>query len=203
MDIELGGFAEYLSDFDGTEEEFNAFNYCLACDYVSALYEENFEEVGEVDGGLFYTILEWYNYTPELNNKEEVEALYYGTYVTCKGRTIIDAVLDKRYSSLAYEYLNRTGENRVYSPKLVLTCLLVDEKYPIKILYESQEDLDEKLEELYSLIEEEYKSAKDKKEFLTRLHNNLHRIRIKTGVTLKPINDKYNWTKALINQEYK
>lgn len=198
MDIELGGFAEFLSDIDGTEEDFNAFNYCLAYDYVAALYEENFKVVGEVDGGLFSTILEWYNYTPELNNKEEVEALYKGTFITCNGRTIIDAALDKRYSSLAYEYLNRA-----YSPKLVLTCLLVDEEYPIKILYESQEDLDKKLEELYSLIEEEYESAKDKKEFLTRLHNNLPRIRINVGVTLKPINDKYNWTKALINKEYK
>ena len=34
---ELGGFAETKDAIDGTEEDLNAFNYCLACDYLDGI----------------------------------------------------------------------------------------------------------------------------------------------------------------------
>lgn len=199
MVIELGGFAEERSEIDGTEEEFNAFNYCLACDYIGALYNENFEEVGTIHF-IFDRILYWYNYTKGLNNDEEVESLKNGTFITCNNRTIIDAILDKRFASLAYAYLSG---RYVYSPKLVLAIILADAPYRANIPYKSQEDLDKKCDEFYNIIENEYYRAKDKKDFLMRLNKNVSRICIKKGAIVKPVTDEYNWSKALRNKQFK
>lgn len=44
--IELGGFSEYQEDIDGN---FEAFNRCLASDYLTAMISEDFLSLGELD----------------------------------------------------------------------------------------------------------------------------------------------------------
>lgn len=67
---ELGGFAEYEDDIDGTIEKFYAFNYCLAEEYANAMYREDFEELGTISLDLLYKICYWIDYDNKHENQE-------------------------------------------------------------------------------------------------------------------------------------
>lgn len=54
---ELGGFAIEPGDIDGTEDEFNAFNLCLAEEYFYAMKDEDFELLGDMDLDLVHKIV--------------------------------------------------------------------------------------------------------------------------------------------------
>jgi hypothetical protein len=198
---ELGGFAEYEEDIDGTEEEFNAFNYCMAQSYANAMYREDFEELGEFSPDLLENICRWLNYTEEMNNLDIVQEIKNGKLMTIKERTFIDAIYENKSSSLAETYLL----NGVYSPKLVLTIILSDEEdYEAYIIGNSQEDFDNKIKELYDFIEEEFNKCSDKKMFLNKIKENYNRIKVSNKYKSKPVStNTYNWAKKLkkINKE--
>ena len=116
--MELGGFADNLDDYN--ERELNAFNYCTAENYINAFYLEDFEAIGEIDSTFFRDICYWYDYQEGLNNKNVVEQLKNGTFKTFKNRTIIDAIYENKNACLAEIYV----QEKIYSPKLILICLL-------------------------------------------------------------------------------
>lgn len=91
MSLELGGFAEYPDVIDGSEEEFNAFNFCLAEEYFYAMCSEDFETIGEVDTSLIRNIIHWLNYDGIINKKmeEKVKKVETGLFLTDKNRTFI------------------------------------------------------------------------------------------------------------------
>ncbi len=88
--FELGGFAEDPDVIDGTQEEFNAFNWCLACDYYDAILGEDFEALGEelnhlgtwID--LIDNVCNWLNYDGEIGKdiKDDLNKLLDGTIIT-------------------------------------------------------------------------------------------------------------------------
>ena len=196
---ELGGFAEYIGDIDGDEAEFNAFNYCLAEEYVSAMYAEDFEALGEISFDLLEKICDWINYDRELGNEQVVADIQSGNLETVNGRTLIDAIYENRCASFAETYLF----NGVYSPKLVLTILLSeDNSYDAYIGNSSttQEQCEDMLRELYELIDLEYEKQENKKEFLNKIRDNHRRIWCPNGYVNKPVPDSYSWVKVLKGQ---
>ena len=190
IDIELGGFAEDPDDVDGN---FEAFNYCLASEYVNAFFNEDFETAGSIDWSLFNNICYWYNYKKSIGNEKEVKELENASFITVNNRSIIDAIYDKKYISLANVYL----DNKIYSPKLLLTLLLGEDENIVPITYisvDSREDIDNILRKLYDFIEEEYLKQENKKDFLNRIKNNIGRIRLRPKPT--PVSG-YAWVKEL------
>lgn len=110
MSIELGGFAETPEVIDGTEEDFNAFNWCLACDYYEAVVGEDFDSLGEVLNDVYNwhalmgDVCIWMNYDGEIgkDKKDEYPKLYNGTILTYNNRTFIEAAREHGWFNLAY-----------------------------------------------------------------------------------------------------
>lgn len=129
--IELGGFAENPEAIDGTEEDFNAFNFCLACDYYNAVLGEDFESLGEclsderVWTDLMTDVAEWLNYDFEIGKgkEEEYKKLVDGTIITYKNRTFIEACYEHGWTELA-DKLKRRNEvvNRPVTHIGVIGC---------------------------------------------------------------------------------
>ena len=191
MGIELGGFAESPEVIDG---DFNAFNYCLAQDYVTALFREDFDAIGEIDIHFFDNICYWINYTKELNNEKLVQKIKKAKIITVKNRSIIDAIYEKKAVYLADIYLH----NYIYSPKLILTILLSNNQLNnIFITGENDEEISSKLKELCDFIELEYEKQVNKKEFITKIKNNLNRIKVSKEYRQQPISNNYEWLKAI------
>jgi C-terminal processing protease CtpA/Prc len=162
----------------------------MAEDYEIAMYNEDFQALGEFSVDLLKDICRWLNYTEEMGNLDKVQDIK----TTIKERTFIDAIYENKVSTLAETYLL----NGVYSPKLVLTIILSDEdEYDAFISCENQEDLESKMKQLYDFIEIEYKKSDDKKLFLNKIKNNYNRIRISKEYISKPIPNTYSWTKEL------
>ena len=189
MSTELGGFAEFSEDIDG---DFEAFNYCIALDYVGALYDEDFESVGEINGDFFDKICLWINY--DGRNEKTAQELKTGSYITGEGRTLIDAIYDKKAVTLADVYVN---EERVYSPKLILTLLLSDGISKVFITPFDDSKRDGIFKALFDLIEKEFLQQKDKHEFVIKIKNNLKKLssdtKYKRGFSI----EGYEWIKSL------
>lgn len=109
MSMELCGFAENPEVIEGTEEDFNAFNWCLACDYYAAVIAEDFDSLGEELNdvynwhSLMSDVCMWMNYDSEIgkDKKDEFPKLYNGTIKTCNNRTFIDAAYEHGWIDLA------------------------------------------------------------------------------------------------------
>lgn len=101
--LELGGFAENPEVIEGTEEEWEAFNICLAIDYFNAIVNEDFEEIGE-DGPDFYEVAEWLKYYKEFS-EEDIKQIKIGEIKTYKNRTFIEAIIKEKQVGLAKNYL--------------------------------------------------------------------------------------------------
>ena len=127
MSLDLGGFAQYLDDIDGTEEEFNAFNFCLAEEYFNAMCEEDFELIGEVDTSLIINIMHWLNYDGIINKniEEEIKKIETGLFLTNKNRTFIEAIVENKNPYLADAYIS-LGNN---DPRLYVIVILYNEYY--------------------------------------------------------------------------
>lgn len=193
---ELGGFTKTKEDINGTEEEFLAFNYCLAEDYVNAMYQEDFEELGEISEELLKMICKWYNEIEIPTNQNTVHEIKTGEFRTIQKRILIDAIYENQSASLAETYLLM----EVYSPKLVLTILLSEEEdYQDYSLVKNQKELNRKMKELYDLIETEYQKCDNKKQFLNKIQKNYTRIVSRKEYTTKlpPIPNTYHWVKQL------
>ena len=87
---ELGGFVDEFDEFDG---DYKSFNRLLAHEYVDAFLAEEFECTGVISNHFFQEILSW----DDSITKEEEQLLENGQIITCKNRTLIDAVYEKRY----------------------------------------------------------------------------------------------------------
>lgn len=122
MDLELCGFAENEKVIDGTYDEYLAFNHCLSSDYVSAIYGEDFEALGDLSSDLLDDILYWipiYDQKDE-ETKENIES---GLFKTYKNRTFIDAILANNNTEAAYTYLKRNGIS--YNDKYIDLLILL------------------------------------------------------------------------------
>lgn len=122
MSLELCGFAENEKAVDGTYDEYLAFNHCLAENYVSAIYEEDFETLGDLSYDLLDDILYWIPIYDKKDEKikENIESGFLKTY---KNRTFIDAILANNNPEAAYTYLKRNGIN--YNDKYVDLLILL------------------------------------------------------------------------------
>lgn len=122
MSLELCGFAENEKVIDGTYDEYLAFNHCLASDYVSAIYSEDFEALGDLSFDLLEDILYW---IPIYDQKDEEikENIESGLLKTYKNRTFIDAILANNNKEAAYTYLKRNGIN--YNDKYIDLLILL------------------------------------------------------------------------------
>lgn len=114
--MELGGFAENENVIDGGYEEFISFNYCLACDYLNAMYMEDFEAIGEIDDYTLEQITYWYTYRME--SKEAVEEMIKierGLLMTFNNRTFVDALIENNIDYLAYLFISGgNNDERLY-----------------------------------------------------------------------------------------
>lgn len=105
---ELGGFAESKEVIEGTEEEFKAFNWCLACDYYGAVVGEDFESLGDdlndriAWDDIMGRVCEWINYDGEICKElgDNIEKLYDGTIITYRNRTFIEACYEHGWNVL-------------------------------------------------------------------------------------------------------
>ena len=115
---ELGGFAEWPEDIDGVEEEFKAFNYCLAEEYYFAVLGERFDSLGEImnDGTIYQEIIasvcKWLNYDGEIgkDKKDDFDKLYNGTIITVNDRSFIEACRDYGWNKLADDLIRNNNE---------------------------------------------------------------------------------------------
>lgn len=188
--FELGGFAEYPEDIDGNEFEYEAFNRCLAEEYVTAMYNEDFESLGIMSADLFDTICQW------TNNTKLIEEIKNGTLMTINNRTFIDAIYANKIMNIAETYTSMG----VHDPKLILTIILgedEDELYNAYIGNYKTEEYDKVFKSLYDLIEEEFLQAEEKDVFLQKIKRNYSRIRTQNNYQSKVVPDTYLWVKCL------
>ena len=110
---ELGGFAENETDIDGGYDEFIAFNYCLACDYYWALKNEDFEEIGDISDCTLDQICYWLNYDGKIGKdiESDISKIKNGTMITNYGRTLAEAIIDKKVNYLAYWFIVNGNNN--------------------------------------------------------------------------------------------
>ena len=123
--IELGGFAEWPEVIDGTEEEFEAYNYCLANEYYDAVLGEDFESLGEVlnNGYVWHQIMRdvcnWLNYDGEIGKdlKENFKLLYNGTIITCNNMPFIIAAYEHGWTKLVEDLTREKKDNGFHLKK--------------------------------------------------------------------------------------
>lgn len=202
--IELGGFAEEPKDVSDawTEEEmqrdFECFNFCLAENYVSAMYNENFEELGYMDGSLILTISRWINYKESLGNENLAKEISEGTLLTKNNRTFIETIVANKIYDYAYSYI-LIG---VYHPSLI--HLLMEGyanglEYYCPISGVSQERFNEINSDLYDEIEKNYQASDDKIAYLNMIKKGIGAIRFDSGLKQKPIPKSLSWGQTLKN----
>lgn len=181
MSLELGGFAEYPGVIDGTEEEFNAFNFCLAEEYFNAMCDEDFELIGEVDTSLIRNIMHWLNYDGIINKnmEKEIEKIEKGTFLTDKNRTFIEAIVENKNPYLADTYIF-LGNN---DPRLYVIVMLYNEYYTgstilnyINCNVKNKEEYISMLSKIFDELDKVYNNIESKDEkiiFLRKVRSNL------------------------------
>ncbi len=204
MSLDLGGFAQYPSDIEATEEEFYAFNFCLAEEYFSSMYAEDFELIGEMDTSLIRNIIHYLNYGGTFND-EEIKKIETGLFLTYKNRTFVDAIVENKITSLADTYIS-LGNN---DPRLYVIVMLYDEYYTgVTILNNINYHVKNKDEyvlmlcKIFNEIDKLYNNIKDKEEkiiLLKKIKNNLKLIRYPQEYGKVKISDigNYNFFKEL------
>lgn len=203
MDIELGGFAEepeYVSDALTEEEqirEFEAFNYCLAEDYATAMVNEDFESLGAMDDYLFNNICEWINYDPNLGNEALKESIQNGSLITKNNRTFLSAVASNKNIDLAEIYTNRG----VYSPEVIV--MLIEcagngrNVLPIYLRTKSEEELHELNLAIYSEIERRYIEEDCDKDYLLSIQRGYKILHTKKEYKSLKIPCSYRWAQDI------
>lgn len=182
MSIELGGFAEGQDVIDG---DYEVFNCLLAEEYYNDFLEEEFESTGIISCSFFEDFIYWLNFYHDLN-KEQLKLLKNGEILTINQRTLIDAIYEKRYGSLAEIYL----ANNIYNPKLLFALIACDnEEFDgyanLNSINIGESKLNEIFNDLYNLIEVEYQNVEDKSYFLNLIYNNFGRIRCNNEFIMK------------------
>lgn len=174
MAFELGGFAENESVIDG---DFNAFNFCLATDYLGAFIEEDFVSLGEMNNNLIDDIVYWLNYDGEIgkNDVVNINGIDKGSLITKNNRTFIQCIVDEHQADMAETYIMRG----VKDPKLYLTCILYGDFCLYKDILNyihgfvtDKEEYTKFLTNIFSMLEEGYlniESSRQKIQFLERV----------------------------------
>lgn len=207
MSLDLGGFAQYLDDIDGTEEEFNAFNFCLAEEYFNAMCEEDFELIGEVDTSLIINIMHWLNYDGIINKniEEEIKKIETGLFLTNKNRTFIEAIVENKNHYLADAYIS-LGNN---DPRLYVIVILYNEYYTkstvLNYINHNVKNRNEyvlALSKIFDELDKTYNEIENKDEkilFLRKVKSNLELIRYPQEYGKVKISDigNYNFAKEL------
>lgn len=155
---DLGGFAESPEVLEeGTEEAQEAFNYCLARDYINAIYDEDFESLGCIDSYLLDDILMWYEIGGGSLDSEEEHKIRTGQVITSKDRTLVEAVLKERNDWLASTFIC----NGNHDPRLYALCVTEDEWKGLLNSNSSMNRLEylQFLRDVFDLVEEEYGNA--------------------------------------------
>lgn len=175
---ELGGFAEEPDVLEeGTEEALEAFNFCLASDYIEAIYDEDFESIGLIDSDLLNNIFMWYEIGGGEISEEEEKAIRNGTFITNKGRRLVDAVLEDRNDYFALTFIH----NNNHDPRLYALCVEEDEWLGL-LSSDSSMSKDEYLDflrNIFNLIDQDYGEAsiEGKIRMLTSIKTNLSNLR--------------------------
>lgn len=207
MSLDLGGFAEYPDDIDGTEEEFNAFNFCLAEEYFAAMCEEDFELIGEVDAYLIRNIMHWLNYDGIINKniEEEIKKIETGSFLTNKNRPFVEAIVENKDPYLADAYIS-LGNN---DPRLYVIVMLYNEYYTkstiLNYINHNVKNRDEyvlALSKIFDELDKTYNEIENKDEkifFLRKVKSNLELIRYPQEYGKVKISDigNYNFVKEL------
>lgn len=212
--MELGGFAENQDEFDGTKEEFEAFNYCLAEDYLSAMIEEDFESLGEVGTDTIDNVIYWLNYDGEIGKSKEeiIRSIPRGELKTIKGRSLEEAVIENENLYFASVFIDNGNMN----PKLYLIEMEKSYQVPyekslslLNIMLSRADSLEryfEFLKSIFDLIEEKYlekRTQEDKKTFLEKIRPYINGIRISAELNnpdkVKSFMKKmdYSWQKEI------
>lgn len=207
MDNEIGGFAEepeYVSDALTEEEQlrdFECFNYCLAEEYVGAMYTEDFEAIGEIDSYLFGNICKWINYDEKLGNKEVQDEIKTGTLITKKGRTFLEAIAEKKQICFAELYTSLG----VYDPRVIV--MLIEEagkneelKIQVLLNLNEQEKLDKLYADICSTIETNFLIAKEDNNdirYLRIIKNGVRVLFFPKKLDKPPMPSNLTWTKYL------
>ena len=112
---ELGGFAENPDVLDGTEETYNAFNFCLAELYIGAIAEENFEELGNITSDLINDVARWLIYDGDItrHSEEEIQKMLNATLITKNNRTFKEAIIAEKQVKAAYVWLKLGCKNDI------------------------------------------------------------------------------------------
>ena len=111
--IELGGFALNENDIDGDYDEFISFNYCLASDYYYAFKNEDFDIIGDISDDTLDLICFWLNYDGKIGKDIiiDINNLKSGKMITNYGRTLADAIIDKKVNNLAFWFIVNGNDN--------------------------------------------------------------------------------------------
>ena len=174
----LGGFAQTCEELDATTyEELVAFNYCLASDYMTAIFMEDFEDLGCINPLLLDDILKWYIAGGESIEFCDIEKIKKGLMITSKGRTLVDAAIDEKNDFLAVTFIcNGNRDPRLYALCATLDCWsgLLNYRPGMK-----KDEYLAFLKSVFTFIDEDYgqTNGKEKAEMLSIIKNNILSIK--------------------------
>lgn len=210
---ELGGFAENPEVVDGNWE---AFNFCLAEDYLQAMGEEDWEALGYMDTDLVNDIARWLNYDGEIGKDriDIIKNIPKGLIQTSKNRTFVDAIVAEHKAPLAQTFIY----NGNHDVRLYLTAIIYGELNVVQTdtnllnhIHDSfecnnAEDYSKFINQIFEGIEQHYldiNNIKEQQEFLKQIKEFIKEIRIPVGykdnkelIEIVKL-ESFNWQKSL------
>lgn len=187
--MDLGGFAENKDVLDGTEESYNAFNYCLAESYLGAIWQEDFEAIGEIDSNFVREISYWLNYDGKSSEeiKDAAKKILTGEIITCNKRTFAKAIisnnqiynartwleLGSKDMDLLVFYILNNEDDYNFINRITIGNISTKEKV-IEIL----SNIFKQLKKIYDSINDEQKEL----EFLKRVKKYLYSIKFDKSI---------------------
>lgn len=135
---ELGGFAEAPSDIGGSQRDFEAYNFCLAEEYLGAILDEDWDALGNLDSYIIETIAYWLNYDDEIGKDivDKIENIQSGLIITKNNRTFVDAIVACHKGNLAETFIG----NGNHDVRLYLTAMFYGEDMQETLLNSIQND---------------------------------------------------------------
>ncbi len=196
----LGGFAERADVLEEkTEEAQVAFNFCLAEDYIHAMYDEDFEDLGMMDALLLDDILMWYVRGGGVLEESQVEAIRTGRIITSKQRELVDAVIEDRNDCFAFTFIiNGNKDSRLFA-----LCVEEDEYHGLlhADIHTKKDDYLEFLKGIFECIDTDYATltGENKIKVLSVIKDNVLSIRFPKEIGPIQISDvgRYQFVKDI------
>ena len=170
INISLGGFAEDPEDIDGDERDFECFNRCLADDYYSAFYDEDYELIGEIDDYLLSTIANWYTSYDGVDHTDEIKQ---GLMKTINNRTFAETVIEDKKPEFAeiFAYNGNTDINLIVTVILYGDYLgIINEQTAPDWLYNDGKGIEYYINEILNKLSVHYESLDTTEEKLSMLN---------------------------------